>query len=315
VEPALSSILMVLFQIALVPIVALRYLRRARVDRPPVGVFNGRDLAVVGTVLVILPAVYLRLPAAVLGAVFGLLSVAILYFALTPVVGPRRSLLVGAVLVALDVLFWRIGREQHPWLFPAINNLTLAIAVVGVGNLWVQSGIRASHVALLACGLSVFDAGATLALPLMGEFVDRISTLPLTPMLTWGSGPGAVGIGLGDILILVVWTLVAEKAFSRRAGTAAAALGAACVAALFTVFWLDLVNRPLPAMLLLGPCIAIHYGVLIRRIGRERTFAQYEATLTWTSRTDDTAARPARSEPATTPVLLVPLEEPVLVER
>ena len=39
-EPALSSIVIVLIQIALVLAAGIAYLRRVRVDRPPVGVFQ-----------------------------------------------------------------------------------------------------------------------------------------------------------------------------------------------------------------------------------------------------------------------------------
>ena len=271
-DPSLSSIALVAAQVAVILAAGVAYLRNVRVDRPPVGVFNHRDVLLVGVVLVVIPPLYLRLPTAVLAAFFALLASALLYFALAPLLGARRAVAVAVALVAVDVALAGHGR-----LFDAVNNLALAVMVVGVCNMWVQSGVRARHVAALAGGLAVYDVVATFSLPLMADLVDRLSSLPLAPMLVWGDGAALVGIGLGDILLVLVWTLVAEKAFSRRAGLAAAALGISGVLALFAAFWLDAVNRPVPAMVLLGPAILCHYRVLVRRAGRERTAAEYLA--------------------------------------
>jgi hypothetical protein len=279
VEPALSSIIIVLIQIAVVLAAGIVYLRRVRVDRPPVGVFNGRDILIVGTVLVAVPVVYLRLPTPVLAGVFAVLSASILYFSLSPLLGSRPAAWTGLALVALDIAIAQLLRQSSPEVFHVVNNLALAVAVIGVANLWVQSGIRASHVALLGLGLAVYDAIATLAMPLMTQFVDRVATLPLAPMFVWGAGEGQVGIGLGDLLVMLVWTLVAEKAFSARAGLVAAGLSLACVFGLFTAFWLDMVNRPLPAMVIMGPVIAGHYVSLKRQAKQERTFAAYESDV------------------------------------
>lgn len=278
-EPALSSIIAVVGQVALVLAAGLAYLRGVRVDRPPVGVFNHRDVAVVGLVLVIIPPLYLRLPALALAAVFAVLSTAMLSVAMAPVVGGRRAFAVAVALVAGDIALAELARESHGWLFDGVNNLALAIVVVGVCAMWVQSGVRARHVAALAGCLAVYDVVATSALPLMADLVDRLGSLPLTPMLVWGHGDGLVGIGMGDLLLILVWTMVAEKAFSRRAGLIAAGMGLASVLALFLAFWLDVVNSPVPAMVPLGPLMVGHYLVLARRSGRERTTAEYLATL------------------------------------
>jgi hypothetical protein len=291
VEPALSTIVVLLLQLGLSLVAGVLYLRRVRIDRPPVGVFNGRDILIVGALLTVLPVVYLHIPTAVLVGTFALLTTAIISFALNPLMGSRSGWAIAIVLVVVDIAAAHVGRESAPWIFAGINNLALAVAVVGVGNLWVQSGVRARHVAMLGTGLALYDLVATLALPIMGQFVERISTLPLAPMLTWGSGDGKVGIGLGDLLFLIVWTLVAEKAFSRRAALAAAALGMVCTFGLFMTFWFDLVNRPLPAMVALGPVAAFHYYIMIRRFERERTFAEYLASVI-SSRAAATVERP-----------------------
>ena len=274
-DPALSSVVAVVGQVALVLAAGLAYLRRVRVDRPPVGVFNHRDVLLVGVVLVVIPPLYLRLPAAALATVFAVLSTAMVSFALAPLLRPARAFAAAAVLVAADVALAELARESYGWLFDAVNNLALAIVVVGVCAMWVQSGVRARHVAALAGALAVYDVVATTALPLMADLVDRLASLPLTPMLVWGAGDGVVGIGMGDLLLVLVWTMVAEKAFSRRAGLLAAAMGLATITALFLAYWLDLLNSPVPAMVPLGPLMVVHYLVLARRAGRERTTAEY----------------------------------------
>lgn len=278
-DPTLSSIALVTAQVSLILIAGLLYLRHVRVDRPPVGVFNARDVLIIGAVLVVIPPVYLSVPIPVLGGMFALVSTGMLYFSLSPVLGGRRAGLVAIALVILDVALAELSRGGQEWLFLLVNNLALAIVAVGVCNIWVQSGIRARHVALLACALAVYDAIATLALPVMSDFLDRVLSVPLTPILAWGHGTGQAGIGLGDLLLVLAWTLVAEKAFSRGAGLVAAAIGLSCVAGLFVTFWVDLVNRPLPAMVLLGPIIGLHYVVLARRYTHQRTTAEYFASL------------------------------------
>lgn len=278
-EPSMSSIIAVLAQLAAVMAAGMVYLRRARVDRPPVGVFNRNDVLLVAVVLVIVPVVYLRLPMVALAVVFVGLSIGMLYFAMAPLVRSRPAAGIAIVLVGLDVVLAEVARDSHPWLFNAVNNVALAIMLVGMCNMWVQSGVRARHVAALGAGVAVYDVVATFGVPMMGDLVDRLSSLPLTPMLMWGEGDAAVGAGLGDLLLILLWTLVAEKAFSRRAGITAAALGLSCSFALFLAFWLDIVNQPLPAMVVLGPAMAIHYRLLARKTERERTMAEYLDSL------------------------------------
>ena len=278
-EPSMTSIVAVLAQLALVMAAGVVYLRRARVDRPPIGVFNRNDVFIVAAVLVIVPVVYLRLPTVVLAMVFALLSFGMLYFAMTPLVRSRRAAGIAIALIGSDIALAQVARDSHPWLFNGVNNVALAVMLVGVCNMWVQSGVRARHIAWLGSGIAVYDVAATFGVPMMGELVDRLSSLPLTPMLVWGEGAAAVGVGLGDLLLILLWTLVAEKAFSPRAGIAAAALGLSCSFSLFLAFWLDLVNRPLPAMVVLGPAMAIHYRLLVGKAKRERTMGEYLDSL------------------------------------
>jgi hypothetical protein len=298
-EPSLSSIVAVVLQLAAIMALGVAYLRRARVDRPPVGVFNHIDVFLVGGVLVTAPVVYLHLSTVVLGVVFAVVSVGMLHFALAPLMRPGRAVAIAVVLVGVDIALAEVARGSSPWLFNGVNNIALGIMLVGMSNMWVQSGVRARHVARLGLAVAVYDLVATLGLPVMEDLIDRLSSLPLTPMLVWGEGDAAVGAGLGDLLMILLWTLVAEKAFSRRAGLQAATLGICCSLALLIAFWVDAVNRPLPAMVLLGPAMAVHYRRLRRKAGRERTMAEYDYVLHAAG-----GASPATSDGTSSPALV-----------
>ncbi len=99
-DPSLISVVVVLAHVGIILLGGLAYLRRARVDRPPVGVFNGRDVLVVAAALVVNPPVYLAVPTLALAAALAVVSTVMLYFSLSP------------LLVA-------VGRAASPssWLF------------------------------------------------------------------------------------------------------------------------------------------------------------------------------------------------------
>jgi hypothetical protein len=275
VEPALSSIAVVSAFVLLAVVGAVVYTRRVRMDRPPIGVFNLRDIVVLSIVVVVLPPLYLHIPSFLIVAVLALVATGIAYFTLTPVVG-RIGLVLAVGLVVADIaLSWLGSGEAQQPAFLIVNNALMTLLAIGVGALYVQSGIKARDVTVFAVVLAVYDVLATVALPVMIEFFARVAELPLTPAILWGSGAGAVGAGLGDLLIVVLWTLVAEKAFGRRAGLLAAVTGVGAVYALFLAFRLDWLNTPVPAMVVLGPLIVVEYAVLARRRGRERTAGEY----------------------------------------
>lgn len=280
-EPALSTILLVFTHVLAMVAAGLAYLRHVRVERPPIGVYNLRDVLGMAVVLVLLPPLYLHIPDLAIVTILTVVVTAILYFTLSPMLGRRWSAGAAAVLVAADLLLGLWDRAGHLTAFVVLNNLVVVAAAVGVANIWAQSGIRAREVALLAAGLAVYDLLATVVTPTMVEFFNRVAALPLAPAVGWGSGAGTVGIGLGDLLLVLVWTLVAERAYGPRAGLAAAGGCLAVVLAIDAAFWLDLVNRPVPAMVLLGPLIVGHY-LLLRRRRAGRTTERYLAALAGT---------------------------------
>jgi hypothetical protein len=87
VEPALSSIAVVSAFVLVAVVGAVLYARRVRMDRPPIGAFNLRDIVVISIVVVVLPPLYLHIPSFLIVAVLALVATGIGYFTLTPAFG------------------------------------------------------------------------------------------------------------------------------------------------------------------------------------------------------------------------------------
>jgi hypothetical protein len=251
------------------------YFRRYQVTRPPIGVFNGRDVAVLLTAIVLIPYLYLVLPLGVVASLLVLTTLGVLYFTCEPVVR-SRGLLVGVLLAALaaDVATAVVsGTASNTFL--AINNVVLVVVVVGVANLWAQSGMKARDATVLAASLAVYDFIATSQLTLMTDLIDRLSQIPLVPFIAWREGEGALGIGLGDLLLAGVFPLVMRKAFGRRAGNTALAVGIGAIVVVLALIQTGVIDFTVPVMVVLGPLMVAQYAVCVRRHGRERTTREY----------------------------------------
>ena len=194
------------------------YFRRARLARPPIGVFNARDVQVVLAAIVLVPYMYLALP---LWAVTGLMSVAALSvgaFTLEPVAPRRLAWAVALALVAADVAAAAVYSTRSN-AFLAVNDAALALVVVGIANLWAQSGMSARHLAVLAGALTAYDVVATSGLTLMTDLIARLGQVPFLPVAAWDLHDGTgLGIGLGDLLFATVFPLVMRKAFGVGPG-------------------------------------------------------------------------------------------------
>ena len=162
-----------------------------------------------------------------------------------------------------------LGTKQNA--FFAVNNIVLLVMVMGITNLWAQSGMKARDTALLGVLLALYDFIATVQLPLMGELVARLSDLPLAPLVAWSSENTMPGIGLGDLLLATVFPLVMRKAFGRPAGLVALVLA---LAAIGTLLALPL-QGGFPLMVVLGPLMGLQYLYWRRRRGQERTTWHY----------------------------------------
>ena len=67
--------------------------------------------------------------------------------------------------------------------------------MVGIANLWAQSGMRARDAAILGGALTLYDLVATSYLPLMGELFERVAELPFAPIVGWTAGLDGSGLG------------------------------------------------------------------------------------------------------------------------
>jgi hypothetical protein len=251
------------------------YFRRYQVTRPPIGVFNGRDVVVLLAAIVLIPYLYLALPLGVVTVLLVLTTLGILYFTCEPVV--RRPRLLAAIVVAAvaaDVSIALVAGTANN-TFLAVNNVVLVVVVVGVANLWAQSGMKARHVAAMAAALAVYDFIATSQLTLMTDLMNRLSESPLPPFIGWREGDGALGIGLGDLLLAGVFPLVMRKAFGTRAAATALAVAVTVIVCVLALVQLEVIDFALPVMVILGPLMVAQYALTRRRHGTERTTFQY----------------------------------------
>jgi hypothetical protein len=252
------------------------YFGRFRITRPPIGVFNLTDMAFMIGGIILVPYLYLLLPIwfVVTLLVVGVLSV--IYFLWEPVL--RSRLLVWAVSLAVvgadiwvSVQFGTISNE-----FFLVNNVVLLMMVVGLTNLWAQSGMKARDAAMLGAFLAVYDLTATWLFPLMTDMITRLAGLPFSPMVAWAVGDRGLwaGIGLGDLLLASVFPLVMCKAFGRGAGVTAMLVSLGAIAFIILLP----IAEVFPVMIVLGPLMALQYAYWKQRRGQERTTWQYLQT-------------------------------------
>jgi hypothetical protein len=252
------------------------YFRRWQVSRPPIGVFNLADVLIMLGGIVLIPLLYLALPGWLLVGLLALGALSALYFALEPIVR-LRGLLWSLVALAVAGEWGALaGFGPTSTGFFLVNNLVLIVGVVGVANLWAQSGMRARDAAILGGALTVYDLIAASHLPLMGDLFGRVAELPFAPIVGWTAGPddGSVGIGLGDLLVATVFPLVMRKAYGRAAGLTGLVTGTVLLVAVFVVGTVG-GSALFPVMAVLGPAMVVQYAWCARRRGEEQTIRQY----------------------------------------
>lgn len=253
------------------------YFRRYVIVRPPLGVINLRDVALIVGFIILVPYLDLALPLWMVGGLLAVVGLSAIYVTVESVFHRLSAKwLVILVLVGADIAVWlRLGRTSLWW--HALNNLFVVLCVVGIANLWAQSGMKARDAAILVGAIAVYDLIATLLLPLTTGLYIRLADLPLTPMVAWPTAIQGqrIGIGMGDMLLLATFPLVMRKAFGRPSGLAAMAIGLATVVALILIVieWLHIEN--FAVMVVLGPIMVLQYAYWRRQCGEERTTWQY----------------------------------------
>jgi hypothetical protein len=253
------------------------YFRRVRINRPPIGVVNLRDAVILIGVLVLMPYLYLSLPLVAVTALLGIVVLTALHMTLEPLL-PHPALLWGTCLglVAADIALG-LGGGVRSAPFLLINNVILAVVVVGAANLWAQSGMKARELAILAAVLTGYDILATWQLSVMTDVFQRLAQLPLVPVVAWGLSDPATSLrlGLGDLLLLTVTPLVLRKAYGRTAGRVALGAGLVVFTVLLTLLTTRVVTVSIPVMAVLGPLIVGQYWYWRHASGAERTTREY----------------------------------------
>lgn len=254
------------------------YLRRFAVQRPPIGVFTGGDIVFLGVTVVATPFAYAHLPAVAVSAIFGLVLAVVVQTAGQPMLGSRPASAAALLLVSADLTAYACHMQT---VGTYLNDAVIAVAVIGVANLWAQTGITAGFVAVFGGVLAVYDFFATCASSLSADFFDRIRDLPFAPLLNVIATHGqATAVGLGDLLIMTLWPLTLAKAYGSRAAVVAGGLALAALATVqvgYGQHWIAATTL-VPFMMLYGPLIVAQYLALRRRRGTGRTTRQWLGT-------------------------------------
>jgi hypothetical protein len=252
------------------------YFRRWQQTRPPVGVFNLGDIAFMLGSIVVLPLLYLVMPTWLLVGMMALGALSAIYFAAEPILKSASACWLLIALLGIGEGWAGFVADPAGLALVILNNGVIVVAVVGVANLWVQSGIRARDAAILGGALCVYDLVATSLLPLMSDLMTRVATMPFGPVVAWKdetSGLEAL-IGMGDLLLATMFPLVMRKGYGRTAGQVAFVASCASIVA---PSGLDLIYPVsiFPVMTVLGPAMVIQHLWWSRRTGAERTTWQY----------------------------------------
>jgi hypothetical protein len=253
------------------------YFRRYSMTRPPIGVFNLGDIAIIVGAVILVPFLYLLLPLWMVAGLLTLGSLSILYFTWEPVLRSVWAIWLATILLAGADLVTALAPGTGPFWFFVANNAVIVLITVGVTNLWAQSGMKARDAALLGAALAIYDPIATSLLPLMTDLFTRLAGLPFAPLLAWPVDAGRrwLGIGLGDMLLATAFPLVMRKAYGRTAGVVAMAIGLGTISLITLSLVFGLLAVTFPVMIVLGPLMVLQYSYWRRRREQERTTWQY----------------------------------------
>jgi hypothetical protein len=261
---------------------ALFYFRRVRLERPPIGVFNSRDVTILAVFIVLLPVLYLVLPGTLLTAFLVLTFLSALSIALRPVIGSRvRWVLIAVPLVVnIVVTFTMLGTRSGWQVYWVSTSLVVLVAAVGVSNLYVQGGLRMRQIAWFALFLAAYDAFFSLVIPLTPKLADAFQGRPLDPSIGFALGPYTANIGLGDLLVYSMFTVAAYKAVGRKGAVASllvvgvfGALVPATSPLLLAAFSHGGTATVIPAQAFFGPAAFATYLALRRRAGQREPAA------------------------------------------
>ncbi|KIF03446.1 hypothetical protein PL81_24195, partial [Streptomyces sp. RSD-27] len=259
---------------------AVSYFRGVRTARPPLGVFNGKDIFVMMGFVLALPYLYLALPGAVLPVVLALAFAGGLSVGYQPVVGNGRLrwALIAALIASVLGTHLAFGDTSAPYWIA--NSCVVGLVVVSATNINVQGGMRLRNVAWFLLALTVYDAFFAWVVPLTEELSEAVQGYPYAPAagLRIGEDLGAV-VGMGDLLAYALFTTTAYKAYGKtglRTGTALVLLfGVVAPVAALHVVGAVTGHTPavMPAQVFFGPAAFLGH-LFLRRRGPERRMAE-----------------------------------------
>jgi plastocyanin len=262
---------------------ALAYFRHVRLERPPIGAFNSRDLSVLACFIVTLPMLYLIVPAGVLTGLLVLTFLSALMIALRPLVSTRLLWIAIPVLLAANLLETRSisaidGGLQIYWV---LTSLVVMIAAVGVANLYVQGGLRLCHVAWFTLFLAVYDFFFTNVVPLTAQLAIDLQGRPLDPSIGFATATYNANVGLGDLLVFCMYATAAYKGFGRRGALVSlfvivifGALAPSVTPLLVPGLFGTTAAAFVPVMTVFGPAVFISY-LWLSRTAPERSAVQW----------------------------------------
>jgi hypothetical protein len=308
--PTLLELITATCSVLVVCLGALTYLRHVRLERPALGRFNARDIAVLSGFLIALPFLYVAMPQWLLTVFLTITFVASMSIGYRPVLGRARLWLVIGTLLALNYYLARtmLGTVVGWQLFWAENSVIVALGAIAVANLYVQGGMRLQHVCYFAMLLAGYDAVFTLVWPVTNELTERFLGYPLDPSMGTRVGIYNASIGIGDLLVYALFVCAAVKAYGprtlRAALTIAAVFGAAAPS-LAPLLFRQLIDARtdlvVPAQTLFGPAAFTYYLWARHRYGAERSTGQFLRDLRGGPVATDRAAEPAGRETAPHP--------------
>jgi hypothetical protein len=304
-EETLTLLCVIMTGVILVCAGALAYFRRVRMERPPVGTFNGRDVVILLVVIGVLPFVYGWLPVPFVTVLLCLTFASALYIGYRPLLGPVGIWAGIGVLIGFDI--WSsnhvMGTIAGWQLWYSEQTIVVLLAAIAVCNLYVQGGMKLRDVAWLSLGLACYDVLFASYYPLTGRLLARYITHPLTPVVGMRFGEVDYAVGLGDLLVYSLFFVATYKAYGKWAATIAAGVIAVMggFATAFIPFVFNLTNANLdvliPAQSLFGPAAFVTYLWMKRHYGRERTMAEYLASQDGAAAAPEVEQAPA-PEPA-----------------
>ena len=134
-SPMLAATIVVLGCAIAAVLLSWLYFRRYAIVRPPIGVFNFSDLAMMLGSIILIPYLDLALPLWVVAGLLVVGGLSTLYFTWEPILRPAwAGWLATLVLVGLGLVSWQWLGRSSPWWY-AINNVFVVLSAVGITNL------------------------------------------------------------------------------------------------------------------------------------------------------------------------------------